>query len=284
MPATRFVEYQPLPRREMLAAMVIFILPLISILATNGSNLPQWTDYVLLVLFWGSVLFALGLALIQGLPRWSLSYLGFVLMWGVILSRYDRIWSWIYPYFIQSFGPRSYWSLSIQMLSTILLGALILVNLFRLLPYTRGVWGRMREDWTQLSFMLFGGLVVAILIAFDEYQHESIWKLIAWLWLAVGAWLYLRAKNTKRRILALIGGASGAMLTVALAKWLFIPLQKWPNGYPLSPSETTRWLETGGAIIGWIMILILLMAPISLKLLPEVSRDIASKEQDTIVP
>ena len=139
------------------------------------------------------------------------------------------------------------------MLFLILLSALILVNLLRLLPYTRGVWQRIRADWTQLSFMLYGGLVFGILLAFDEYRHEELWKFIAWICLALGAWLYLRAKGQKQRILALIGGATGAMWIVALAKWMLIPLQKWPTGYPVSPSETTRWVETGSAMVGWVL-------------------------------
>ena len=144
MPSNGFIEEKPLPRSELLAAMIIFLLPLFSIFAITGINLPQWMDYFVLILFWGAVLFTLGLAIIKRLPRWSLSYLGFVLMLGIILSPYSRFWGCIYPYFIQSFGPRSYWPLPIRIiyvgmfesiiLFSILLSALILVNLIRLLP------------------------------------------------------------------------------------------------------------------------------------------------------
>jgi hypothetical protein len=292
MPSNGSIEEKPLPRSELLAAMIIFLLPLVSIVAITGISLPQWIDYFVLILFWGAVLFALGLAIIKRLPRWSLSYLGFVLMLGFVLSPYSRLWGWIYPYFIQSFGPRSYWSLPIQiiyvgifafiMLFSILLSALILVNLLRLLPYTRGVWQRIRADWTQLSFMLYGGLVFGILLAFEEYRQEEIWKLTAWICLALGAWLYLRAKGQKQRILALICGATGAMWIVALAKWVLIPLQKWPTGYPVAPSETSRWVETSGAMIGWVWILIMLIAPALLNLLPQSPSPIVSKEEDSV--
>lgn len=293
MSANGFIEEKQLPRSELLAALIIFLLPLFTIFVT-GINPPQWMDYFLLILFWGGVLFALGLAISKRLPPWSLPYLGFVLMLGIILSRYDRFWSWIYPYFIQSFGPRSYWPLPIRIiyvgvfgfivLFSILLSALVLVNLLRLLPYTRGVWQRIRADWTQLSFMLYGGLVFGILLVFDEYRYEDVWKFVAWLCLALGAWLYLRAKGQKQRILALIGGATGAMWIVALAKWVLIPLQKWPTGYPVAPSEATRWVETGGAMIGWAWILIMLIAPALLNLLPQAPSPIVSKEEDSVTP
>ena len=61
-------------------------------------------------------MFALGLAIVKKLPHWSLSYLGFVLMVGIILSQQYRVWEWIYHYFIQSFGPRSFWSLPIRII------------------------------------------------------------------------------------------------------------------------------------------------------------------------
>jgi len=278
MPMDGFIEEKPLSRSELLAAMIIFLLPLFSILALTGISLSQWMNYVVLVLFWGSLIFALGLAIIKRLPRWSLPYLGVVLMPGIIISLAPLFAGWIYPYFIQSFGPRSYWSLPVRisyggisafiLLFSVLLGALVLVNLLRLLPYTRGVWQRIRADWTQLSFMLYGGLVFAIILAFEEYRYEELGKFTAWICLALGAWLYLRAKGKKQRILALIGGASGALWIVALAQWTLIPLQKWPMGYPVSPSETTRWTETSNTIIGWAWILFMLMAPALLNLLP----------------
>ncbi|MGD9091606.1 MAG: hypothetical protein PVF74_02080 [Anaerolineales bacterium] len=291
MASNDMIEGKPLPLGELLAAMIIYLLPVTSTLATTVAH-PEWMDTFLLVLFWGAVLLALGLAIIKGLPPWSLTYLGFLSMWLVIFSRYDRVWSWIYPIFIQLFGPRSNWSIPIRisyygifatiMLSLILLIGLILVNLLRVPPHTRGVWQGIRADWTQLSYLYYGGLVVAVMVAFDEYHHDNIWKLIAWTCLALGAWSYLRAKGSKRRILSIFLGATGAMWTVALAKWMLIPLQAWPTGYPVSPSEVTRWVETSGAIIGWVLILIMLLAPALLNLLPRTPKPVLPKGKDSV--
>ena len=169
------------------------------------------------------------------------------------------------------------------MMFMILLGALILVIFFRLLPYTRGVWQRIRADWTQLSFMLYGGLVFSIIFVFDEYHHEELWKFMAWTSLALGAWFYLRAKGQMQRILALLGGATGAMWIVALAKWGLIPLQKWPTGYPVAPSETSRWAETGSAMVNWVWILLMLLAPALLNWLPQAPSPIVSKKEDSVI-
>lgn len=279
MGTNNFAEESSLKRSEQLAAMIIFLLPLFSVFAINAVTLPEWTTYVLLVLFWGSILFATGLAIAKRIPRWSLPYLGFVSMVGLILIGPDRFWTWIYPSFVETFGPRSIWPLSIRviyvgifeliMVSAILLSALILVNLLRLVPHTRGVWQHIRADWTQLSFMLYGGLVFSIILIFDEYEYDEIWKIVAWSCLAVGAWFYLRAKGQMKRILMLISGATGAFWMIAIAKWVLVPYQKWPTGYPISPSEMSRWTETINAMVYWIMVLLMLLAPMLLNLLPK---------------
>ena len=296
MPVNDLIAEKPLPRSEWLAAMTIFLIPFlipgISYLASTGAIIPKWLNYLMLTLFGGAVIFALGLAVVKGLPRWSFSYLGFLLMLGLILARYDRIWSWIYPHFVQLFGPRSIWPLSVRilyagifetiMLLSLLLSALILVNLLRLLPYSRDVWQRIRIDWTQLSFVFYGGLVLGVLLLFDEYHYEQVWQFMAWVCLALGAWIYLRAPGRKARLLALPGGVTGAMWTVAFAKWTLIPLQKWPIGYPVSPSEATRWTETGSAILAWVVIILMMLAPALLGLLPSKPDPIAPEAENLI--
>ena len=273
-------DAKPISGGQLLAAMGIFVLPLISIVAgTARSNLPEWAYVFAPVLYIGILFFALALSVVKGLPRWSLPYFGFAILLLLILMRFDKVYSWIYPIFLELFGPRSLWSIPIRifytgifgftLLATLVLIVFILICLFRLLPHTRSVWQSIRSDWTQLSFLFYGGLVYAAQLTFDEYHFDSIWKLMAWTCLGLGAWLYLqRAKGLKQRILALLGGATGAMWVIALAKWVLIPMQKWPTGYPISPSVATRWTETGGALVGWVLILMLLAAPALLNLLP----------------
>lgn len=128
--------------------------------------------------------------------------------------------------------------------------------------------------------MLYGGLVFYVVLAFDEYRGDTLWKLAIWSSLAVGAWLYLRAQSPRSRILALIGGTTAALLLMALAKWVLIPYQMWPVGYPYSPSEESRWLETGGTLLTWIFFLAILVAPMFLaRLFPPADPAPATQEQ-----
>lgn len=290
-PNTGLIDEKPVTGGELLAASLIFVLPLFSILGLVGIDIPRWLGYPSLFAVWGMVIFALGLAVIKRLPRWSLPYLGFMLMMGMILGGNYRLWVWIYPLFLNIFGPRYVWALSTRIIYsgiqelfmwlTVLLSALILVNLLRLLPYTRGVWQRIRADWTQLSFLLYGTLVFYIMLTFEEYRYDEVWKFAAWLCLALGAWFYLRAKKQKQRILALMGGATAAMWIIIIAKWILIPYQKWPDGYPIAPSEITRWNEVGYTTIGWVGIMLMMLAPSLLNLLPSKPN---SQVQEEIAP
>lgn len=291
MPSNGFIDEKPLQRRELLAAMIIFILPLISIVLTGNISLPEWTNYVLLVLFWGSIAFAIGLAAKRRIPRWSFPYLGFVLIVGVIIGGPDRVFSWLYPLFIQAFGVMSVWPIFIRIIYTgifggtmmlaLLVGALALVNLLRLLPFTRGVWLHIREDWTQLSFLIYGSLVFSPVLLFEEIRYAEISKFIAWLCLALGAWLYLRFNKTKQRILALIGGATGAMWSVAISYWILIPLQDWQRR-SLASMQELQWNEVGSVLLFSVIIFATLLAPALLKFLPT-SPNLAVKGDSTLV-
>lgn len=269
---------EPLTRKELLAAMVIFLLPMFSLFALSGGSLPQWANYLLVVLFWGSILFATGLAVGRKIPGWSLPYLGFVVMVSVVINPYWTVWNWIYPIFLNAFGAMSLWPVSIRILYagifefimslTVLLSALFVVNLLRLLTYTRVIWEGIRADWTRLSFMIYGGLVFYIILVFEEYRHENLWKLSAWACLALGAWLYLRGNGRKQRIIALLAGTTAAYWVIALAKWVLIPLQMWPTGYPIAPSDASRWVETGSTLLSWLFTLGILSASALLTWLP----------------
>jgi hypothetical protein len=278
MPSNGFIEEKPLTRSELLAAMVIFLLPMLSIFLTIWLYLPQWIQIVLTFLFWGFTIYSVGLAFAKRLPRWSLSYIGVLIMIGFVYGRFDRVWTWTFPYFIQAFGPRSMWSLGVRIvysgggaistIFSILVSALVLVGILGLFPITRKIWRQIRSDWTQISFLIYGSLVFSVIIAFEEFQYDEIPKLTGWLCLALGAWLYLRSKGQRQRIWALLGGATGAMWVIAISYWVLIPLQDWEGRYSLITMQDLRWTDTSMVIIGWICILLVMIAPALLSFLP----------------
>jgi hypothetical protein len=268
---------KPLSGIDWLAAFVIFILPLTGSVIPRiamGYDLPNWTGYILLSFFLGSVIFALVLAVFSGLPRWSLSYFGFFLtiitfytiglgLWGLL----------VVPPWIFIFGPRDSWSLPVSLLYNglmvafmwfiVLLVAIIIFNLLRHWPRIHSLWRHIREDWTHLSFLVYGGLIFYIWLIFDEYRYEDSWIFVAFVCLAICAWFYLRAKGQNMRILALISGVTASLWVVTVGKWILVPMQNWPVNI-----ESERIFETLRTIGSWIVTIAALMAPALLKLLP----------------
>ena len=270
-------EPKPLSGIDWLAALVIFILPLIGSAFQKiaiGFGLPNWTGFVLLFIFLGSMIFAIVLAVTRGLPRWSLSYFGFFLTILVFYTIGLVIWGLlVYPPWMLIFGPRDSWSLPVNLLYNGLMVAfnwllvlLITIIVFYLLkhwPRIHALWGHIREDWTYLSFLVYGGLVFYIWLIFDEYRYEDSWVFVAFVCLAIGAWFYLRAKGQNMRILALIGGVTAALWVVTIGKWTLVPQQSWP--VDLASERIFESLRTVGS---WIVTIAALMAPVLLKLLP----------------
>jgi hypothetical protein len=268
---------RPLSGIDWLAAFVLFILPLMGSAFQRIAvdfGLPNWTGIVLLFIFLGSMIFALVLAVTHGLPRWSLSYFGFFLTILVFYTIGLGLWGLlVYPPWMLIFGPRDSWSLAVNLLYNglmvafnwflVLLIAIIVINLLRHRPLVRALWGHIREDWTYLSFLVYGGLVFYIWLIFDEYQHEDPWIFAAFVGLAIGAWFYLRAKGRNMRILALVGGVTAAMWIVTVGKWILVPMQNWPVNL-----ESERIFESLRTIGSWIVTIAALMAPALLTLLP----------------
>jgi hypothetical protein len=139
----------------------------------------------------------------------------------------------------------------------------------RLIPHTRTLWARIRQDWTQLSFFLYGGLVVHIIFIFDDYQQDEPWLIAAWLVLAAGCWFYLRSKDPTHRILILLGGASLAMWIVAAGKFYLVPFQNWHPWIENYPPKTERWFESLSMLADWVCLVVALLLPSLLKLLPQ---------------
>ena len=280
-------QFTPIRPAELLAALIIFLIPTIATLLVmivgvgNMNEIPKWLDIILVIFFLGSLIAAFGFAIIRGLPRWSPPYLGFLIVSLLLLGPFwplQQLWEWAYPHIYRALGQTSTWSMLKRVLyqggqnailwSFVLLIAVILITLLRLLPYTRSLWWRVREDWTQLSFLVYGGIVLNILLIFNEYRQDELWSLASWIFLAIGCLLYLHSQEKYQRILILLCGATLAMWIVAVGKWVLVPIQVWGPYFESHPPETERWFEFYRTMAEWICIVIALLAPALLTLLP----------------
>jgi hypothetical protein len=278
-----FEDPYPMSRIDWLAAMVVFILPLIGI-PLSGADIPRWGINTLLVLFLGSLICGFILAVIRCLPHWSLSYLGFGLTIFVFYGLLWGLWGLLfYQPWMGIFGPMDSWSYTVRILYEgattaflwflVLLTAVLLINLFRHWAPIQALWQHIREDWTLLSFVVYGGLIVHIWLIFDEYHYEKLWRFSANASLAIGAWFYLRVREQNKRFLALIGGATVAMWIIAIGRWNLVPMQNWPVDL-----ESERWFESIRTISSWMATIAALTTPMLLNWLPPTSSSTVEKE------
>jgi hypothetical protein len=271
--------------RELLAALTIFLIPALATLlleilgVANLDILPEWAGPFLGIIFLGSLIVPLVLAIVRGFPQWSSPYLGVLLVGFAFFGVFWWVWGLIYPSVTRWLGNMYSWTLSVRIFVQgmqaaliwllVLLSAFILVSVLRLLPHTRAVWERIRQDWTQLSLIIYGGLVIHILLIFDEYQQEELWLIAAWLSLAVGCWLYFHSSEPTQRILILICGATLAMWIVGVGKWVLVPLQNWGPWFERYAPETERWFESLRTLADWFCLVVALVIPAILNLLPQ---------------
>lgn len=162
----------------------------------------------------------------KGMPRWSLPYLGFLLS---ILSLY--LFSIVFgtPIYLlfRNFRDQSILLVDILWDGIFWYGLLFAISLLVVLSRVSSTFQHFKNDWTLSCFVLYGGVPFALWITFDEYVGDEPYTLLAFLVLAIGAWLYLRSSNEWTRFGTLFIAMTLAMFIVAVGKIILIPSQTW---------------------------------------------------------
>mgnify|MGYP001826078910 CR=1 FL=1 len=279
------LAFKPGSWREWLAAVALFLLlALTSLLSYLHIAWPLWVNWGLFLV--PLLMFALGL--IKGLPRWSLPYTGViglqlslvfarrVTMMGIntragvvgsLLRQSDRLLFGVLrplasaPWIVRAvYGAGELWF--------VLLGITALIVLMAAtLPPLRPFYFRIRDDWTLVSFGLYGATVLAVNMAFEDYPHphKQLYIVVASLILVAGAWVYMRSAHLWQRSLALVAGITLAMAVAATGKAiLYANAQLWPR-----VARGFTWQsEVLFTVIFWGWLVAMLMAPALLRLLP----------------
>jgi glucan phosphoethanolaminetransferase (alkaline phosphatase superfamily) len=269
---------KPAPWWALLATTVLFLLPGLGVIGRWLYPLipaPQGQYLVLGILGLLIIGFFIELFKARSFPRWGLPYAGFFL---AIIFFYGLQYLVVAPlvtFWMPAVQPGDELGrLMSQALTSgyawlfllLCLGLVLLIS--AALPPLRGIARSARQDWTKLSFLLYGAVVLVYLIDFDEYQHEELYVVIGVIAFVLGAWSYLRSVTPRRRWLALLLGVTLAMLSMAVGKWIIVPSQDWPQWFQWHAPETERWFESIREIFAWGWIVLALSAPALLSLLP----------------
>jgi hypothetical protein len=274
------ISARPVPWWAMLAALSVFVLPVLAASFTIVSRSVEQVLFLGLLAF-ALLAFAVDTVKTRRAPRWSLPYAGLLLVVPVsflvrgsgpltrLHGRVVRAGDELSRYTWQAIRGGELW------LS--LLGILgLVVLLCATLPPLRLAWRAIRREWTGLSFLLYGTVVFVYFVDLNEYQYEGPYVVAGMLSLALGAWTYLRGKTTRRRMLALLSGMTLAMWIMAIGKWVIVPRQDWPLWFGWHPPESERWFESLGEVIAWVWMMVALLAPALLALLPRPQEPVSS--------
>jgi hypothetical protein len=243
--------------REILAALAPFLLlgivPSLLGLTPLSGRLGIVLGITILSLLGGSVLVLGVLGLLKGLPRWVLPYGGILLATVTAAGLGLMIWK-LQPFFWPPKAREQWFLRHVIFQGVTWAGIVILPSLLvwvsSLLSPLRPIYRRIRQDWTLVSFGLYGSALPALIISFDDYRRAEPYMLAAVILLALGGWLYLRSKHTWQRILSLIGGltlsmavgAAGRAFLFANADYDFPRLHFTPRTEALSTAIMGAWI------------------------------------------
>jgi hypothetical protein len=220
---------------EALAGMVPFLIIGLAAMLIEWPRavipLPTCLNYLAGGLFLGGYLVlvvGLGIGWVKGFPRWSYSYVGYVLIFALYMMNVATPQLRIFNYTFQRnelWGWRSW-------IPFLVIAAIALVLTRSLRPLFRLVTN-VCKDWTQLSFGLYGMMPLAVLLAFDEVDnsYQFPYMLLLTLILVEGALAYMRSARTWQRALALLVSTTLAVTVAAVGTVIYWkgPGNGWVN-------------------------------------------------------
>ena len=200
------------------------------------------------LVFYVIVLLGLLIGLIKGVPRWTYSYLG----WSLVFAWW---WSSMGTYGLKIFGFQiNYWTWQIWPPLFVAIGIALLWtrSLHPLQQLVRNIW----QDWTLLSLAMYT-FIGWMALLYDENHHPYLFGFMTASTLVVsgGAWFFLRGRQTRKRIIALLSSfvAMAIIGAISEATW------DWRAYHGLPPQPPVAWYISVLRIlvIGtfWVMIL-----------------------------
>lgn len=186
----------------------------------------------------------LGIGWVKGFPRWSYPYVGLVPLFSLYMMVVATPGLRVFNY---TFGSNDLWGW--RALLPLLAVAVIALLITRSLQPVTNLFTNVRQDWTLLTFGMFGFMPLFVMIGFDEVDRlYSLPFMVALTLVMVGTVLaYLRSRHPWQRVLALL---AGIILTVVVAT--VAPRAYWlPN----------PWVNVTGAVIGGAVVVAVMFSP-----------------------
>ena len=115
-------------------------------------------------------------------------------------------------------------------------------------------------------------------LIFEEYTHDESWKIASRVCLFLGAWIYFKTADQRKRILALLAGATLFFGIAAAGQWIVLPLQSWGDFYGYD-HWTYRRVMLSGTLTSWVSALLFMLVPALINLIPRPKRVVPIPEE-----
>lgn len=260
--ASRF-DFEPGSTTEAFAALAPFLFSMVMVIIgylARYWTVPLWMQVAFVILFWSSVLGLFLLGTKKGLPRWFLPYIGLPLPIASLLI-FNAVLDPKWP------GFNAPWLVGSFLMEGLLWGWMILIVAVLLLiaacvPRFRPFYLRLRDDWTLLSFLIYGAAPLTLFITFNEYKNVEPFYFLSLLMLALGGWFYLRNEEPLKRFVSLHIGLALSMLTAAVGKAIQFE-ESWPQFVSLGWENEMIY-----TLVTWVWLALIMSLPLLFNLLP----------------
>jgi len=288
------LAWRPLNVKELLTGLALFVLPTISpFLKLIFGYKPVINNivYIFTLTILIIVLIIIVLGIKNGFPRWSIPYFGVAITTIIMLQVVYPLWAlfvdnvrMMINYSTRTLAARIQYSVLLSSFFWLVsfMGLTLLILLLMVWPRTRKLAQRIRQDWTLISFMVYSALVFDLELIFEEYAYDEAWKIASRICLVVGAWIYFKNANQRKRILALLAGATLFFGIAAVGQWVVLPLQSWGDFYGYD-HWTYRRVMLSGTLTGWVSALLFMLIPALINLIPRL-RKADSIPEETLTP
>ncbi len=253
--------------QELILILMVFLLPAGIILNHQGTQVSTGSGLLAALLFLIVMIF---LGWLGGFPIWSLSYVGIIFVVAGYLVVFQWIASQASPALIANFTPGQ-WDhntfLILKVASTGMLWlmlfclTLLVVALLAVFNRFQPFLGRIRHDWTLITYVLYGESVFALLFLFESHRIKQFTPVLSQgemellFCLLAGILFYLRSTASRKRLAALLVGLTLAVGIVLIKNWPLSPENSWLSWNAFLPSQAWRLLLT------WVWIVVTLSLP-----------------------
>jgi hypothetical protein len=248
---------RPASWKEILVALVPFLLfPVIFLLAMLLAPLfqdmpdPIWGLYISLGVI-GVFLVIMLVGWVKNFSRWVFPYWGFILLVSLYVYKFTGT--------MAGYQVRGDWWAWMPVVGVVLVGTLWARGFQPVVTLIKSVW----EDWTLLSFTIYGSLPWLFIFAYDEVRNDELALTVIMLILAIGAAIYMRTENIWHRLASLVGGFTMGWVALMIHQGFY-----WHGRQEHWMPEPGNWMKTLNwtSRMGAILILIL-VAPVLIELL-----------------